>query len=369
MAKFGKKNIVKINPLAYNIGLFGESGIGKSTTAVEICEKLVGTEGYILLNMGKEDGVDAINGAIYENVPDWATYDEIISDIVENKDTDYKNLKVIVLDTIDELELMAQKEVIRLHNKMNPQKATKMFNATFGGFGAPTQKLSEIVLDSIWKLKSVGINVIVLGHIKRRVKNDVITGEEYDEVTAKISSRLFEDIKTKLHVLGLGVIRRDVEEKVVGEDIMGKNKTINVTKKASRVITFRDDSFTIDAKSRFADIVDKIPFNSDEFIKAITDAIQKSFDSRPVDVSIEDAEKFQKKEAEAIAKENIQKYKNESNYGNPEELVEKIKEVFKSDETKKQMIIDVMKGLEIKTFELLKDAKLEDIIKVYKITE
>ena len=60
MGKYGKKNTVKVNPLDYNIGLFGQSGIGKSSIAVEICEKLVGENGYMLLNMGKEDGIDAI---------------------------------------------------------------------------------------------------------------------------------------------------------------------------------------------------------------------------------------------------------------------------------------------------------------------
>ena len=31
MGKFGKKNEINLNPLAYNIGLLGESGVGKST--------------------------------------------------------------------------------------------------------------------------------------------------------------------------------------------------------------------------------------------------------------------------------------------------------------------------------------------------
>jgi hypothetical protein len=27
--KYGKKNVIKVDPLAYNLGLIGESGIGK----------------------------------------------------------------------------------------------------------------------------------------------------------------------------------------------------------------------------------------------------------------------------------------------------------------------------------------------------
>ena len=55
--KFGKKREICIDPLAYNIGLIGESGIGKSTVIKEVCEKLAGDEGYIALDIGKEDGL------------------------------------------------------------------------------------------------------------------------------------------------------------------------------------------------------------------------------------------------------------------------------------------------------------------------
>lgn len=51
--KFGKKNVIKVDPLAYNLGLIGDSGVGKTTLAVQVCEKLVGEDGYLLLNMGK----------------------------------------------------------------------------------------------------------------------------------------------------------------------------------------------------------------------------------------------------------------------------------------------------------------------------
>lgn len=41
----------------------------------------------------------------------------------------------------------------------------------------------------------------------------------------------------------------------------------------NRVISFRDNNYSVDSKSRFADIVDKIPFDVDAFIKAMQDAI------------------------------------------------------------------------------------------------
>lgn len=35
---YGKKNTIKIDPLSYNIGLIGESGIGK-TTIIKRCAR------------------------------------------------------------------------------------------------------------------------------------------------------------------------------------------------------------------------------------------------------------------------------------------------------------------------------------------
>ena len=49
--------------------------------------------------------------------------------------------------------------------------------------------------------------------------------------------------------------------------------TVNKVVSESRYISFRDDTYSVDSKSRFADIVDKIPFDADEFIKAMKDAI------------------------------------------------------------------------------------------------
>ena len=99
--RVGKKNHVKVDPLAYNTILLGQSGIGKSTIIKEVCEKLVGEDGYIFFEMDKESGADAIEGIIYEDVHDWNEFEEFKDEIIENRSTDYKDLKVVVIDTYD----------------------------------------------------------------------------------------------------------------------------------------------------------------------------------------------------------------------------------------------------------------------------
>lgn len=285
--KYGKKNEVKINPLAYNLALIGESGIGKTTVIKEYVEKLAGEDGYVFLEIGKEDGADAIHGINYLNCPEWdAEYDEntnsmgfmtFVDDVIENRSSDWKGLKVVVVDTLDELFSIAEPEVIRMHNKDNPNKRVKSIKAAFGGFQAGEEKAIEIVQEALWSLKKVGVSFIVIGHTKTRNVTDPVTGEDYMQLTTNMSQKYFNAIKTKVHFLGVAAIDREIVKEKTGKKNMvtGQDIKKGVVKGETRKITFRDDNFVVDSKSRFSDIVDSIPLDADALIEAITNAIKE----------------------------------------------------------------------------------------------
>lgn len=306
--KFGQKREICIDPLAYNIGLIGESGIGKSTVIKEVCEKLAGDKGYIALDIGKEDGHDAINGIVSEKIPDWAKFKKFCDDVIENKLTDYKDLRVVVLDTFDQLLEIAEPEVIRMHNRANPNKPKiTSIKATFGGFMAGEDKAIQIVLDKLWELKGVGVSFIAIGHTKKKDVDDPITGESYSILTTNMSQRYFNALKTKLHFLGVAYIDREIVKQKTGKkNVVTKQEEVKgKVMSESRRISFRDDNYSVDSKSRFADIVDEIPLDSDAFIKAITDAImaEHSKGDKTVEQSKKDLEKARKqKEAEVAEK-------------------------------------------------------------------
>lgn len=372
--KFGKKNVIKVDPLAYNLGLIGESGIGKTTLAKEVCEKLVGEDGYMIFNIGKEDGIDAIAGAVYEDIPDWDTFEEVTDDILENKLTDYRDLKVIVYDTLDELFEIAEPEVIRLHNKENPEKPVTSIKAAFGGYMAGEDKAVEIILNRIWELKKVGVSMFILGHTKKRTMTDVVTGLEYDMLTTNMSHRYFNAMKTKLHVLGVASINREITQIKTGKKI-GKGKDRKDEVKGSienetRLITFRDDNFNIDSKSRFSEIIDTIVLSPDEFIKAIEDAIKIEHEKQAGDKSIEDTKKEQMIEKEKAVERTASDKKAEFETKEVEAVIIKITDFVKANKSTPEKL----KPLLSKTKELgyvnptkvdkLDDAKtLLDIIK------
>lgn len=320
---YGIKNVVKIDPLAYNIGLIGESGIGKTTIIKEMCEKLTGSnDGYLFLECGKEDGADAIQGINYINCREWsADYDEIensigfedvVDDIIDNKTTEYPLLRTVVIDTYDQLIDIAKAEVIEMHNRENPDKPVKSIKAAFGGYMAGEDKAVDMVLEKLWNLKRVGVSFIIIGHVKRRDQEDMFTDQKYRSLTTNMSIRDFNAIKTKLHFLGVASIDREIVQQKTGKkDNKGNEKMKGVVAKESRKITFRDDSYCIDSKSHFADIVPEIEFTPDALIKAITDAIKaeqsksgKTFEQSKAEQELETAKKLKEvAKAEQVKKE------------------------------------------------------------------
>lgn len=352
--KFGKKNHVNLNPLAYNICLLGEAKVGKTTLIKNVCEKLVGEDGYIFLEFDKEHGADAIEGIMYENVLQWQAIDEdedgnkiiddiivdgvgfeeIIEDIIENKTTDYKDLKVVIWDTYDQIIPIAEAEAIRLWNKEVPaDKKANSINAAWGGFGKGEKKAIELMFDAMERLRRVGVQTIVLGHVKTKDVTDVVTGETYQTLTSDQQNNYFNALKKNLHFLGLAYIDRTiVKEKTGKKNVVTKKEEIKgKVKQEVRKIKFRDDNFCVDSGSRFADIVPEINLDADEFIEALTNAIKaeqlksgKTFEET----------KAEQEEALKIREKNIaeaeEKYKNAKEV---KTVIDKITNYIKENKT------------------------------------
>lgn len=316
MGKFGKRNVVSKNVTDYNVAVLGISGVGKTTLMVETCHKLVGDDGYMILNLGKEDGISCIDGAIYENVETWKKFMEVTKDIIKNKKTDYPDLKIVVIDTIDQLFEIAEEETIRSYNaeKMGERgfKPVSSVNAAYGGYGAGLDYTIKLVLDAIWALKSVGVAVWMCGHTKTKDIVDPLTDQTYTTISANLSQKYFNAIKTKMHIVGMAVIDRDIVTESTGrKDINKKDITKNKIVSEARKIVFRDDNYGVDSKSRFADIVPEIPLDADAFIKAVQDAIYQA-ENKEKDTSAPIIKTVTEKKPEPIKEEAPQTFVEET---------------------------------------------------------
>lgn len=318
---FGKKNHVKVDPLSYNILLLGESKIGKTTLIKEVCEKLVGEDGYLFLEIGGERGADAIEGISYINCPEWsADYNEysnsagfadVCEDIIENKTSEYPNLKVVVWDTYDQLIVTAEDEAVRLWNKAcreknQPEKCSKTINGAWGGFGKGEKKAISMMLDMMTKLRDVGVAVIVIGHVKTKEISDAVSGETYQILTSDQQQNYFNAIKKNLHFLGLAYIDRTIAKEKTGKKniVTNKDEVVGKVKEETRKIKFRDDSYAVDSGSRFAGIVPEIDMDADAFIDALTNAIlaEQKKSGKTVAETKKEQDKAAKAEAKRVAK-------------------------------------------------------------------
>lgn len=279
---FGKRSKISDNLYDYSIMICGESGVGKTTVISELCEKEFGEDGYLLLNTGDEEGVSAIDDVTYEDVPNFKRFTDICNDIIKNKNTEYPNLKVVIIDTLDQLIACTETQAIANWNKENMGnksfKMAKTLNSVEGGFGAGYDVVFDMIYDRVRALGKVGVKVWYTCHSKTKDIVDPVTSTAYTTLTSNMPQRYFNDFKTKVHVVGVACIDRSIETEGTGRKDIVKHEeiTINKVKDEKRKIVFRDDSYSVDSKSRFAGIVNEIPLDSDELIKALKDAIKNS---------------------------------------------------------------------------------------------
>ena len=334
MAKFGKKNKVSLNPLDANICLLGLPKIGKTTIMKEIAEKLVG-ENYLFLEMYRENGAKYIEDIIYEDVPDWDTFVEIVDDIVDNRTTDYADLKVVFLDTLDNALQLAEQESIRLWNKENPAKRTTAINAAWGGYMKGQDKAMELLQEQLFRLRNVGVAFSVIGHVRQTTITDPITNESYQQITSDVSQRYFNQLKKNIDLVGIAYIDRELTKNKVN------GKEISTVKSETRKIKFRDDNYTVDSGSRMSQICSEINFDADEFIEAMRNALEaevkkggKSVEDRRAENEKEEAENM-KRLAEAEVKAKSEK--------ELEEIKSEIVEFFNNNKTNLDVIKPVLK--------------------------
>jgi hypothetical protein len=374
MAKFGKKNVIKIDPLAYNICLLGEPKIGKTTVIKETLEKLVGDDGYMFLEMAGEAGADAINGIVYEDIDDWEELEDVISDIEDNRNTDYANIKAIVADTYDGWIKLAEKEAIRLWNKDHPDKVADSIDASWGGFQKGQAKAFDLMFDVIVRLRKIGISTIVIGHVKNKEVTDIATGTTYQTLTSDVEKVYFNLLKKKMHFIGLAYYDRTIITEKTGKKniVTKKDITVNKVTEESRKIKFRDDNMALDSGSRFADIIEEIPLDSDALIAALTDAIKAEFAKRDIDKTLTEAAEEQEAEKEKKIQKNIEELQNKKKVNSESdelnELKEKIAEFIKTNKNDNPSVLKpVLKAM--RSYEYKNPSMIETLEHAREIAE
>lgn len=359
--KVGKKNVVKADLCMYDYVLLGESKIGKTTLANQIGNMLYGDEGILLLELGREFGTAHLD-CFYEDVPTWDDLEEIIDVLIKERNTTFKDTRMVAIDSLDELARLAEEKTIEIYNdSVDINKQVNSITACMGGFNRGVLFASDLIVKTVFKLKDAGYSIFFIGHVKNKTLVDPINGVEFSQITCNVNKNYFNAIRDKVHVCAVSYVEREYDNlqteqrRVKGFDGKLRNQEVQTSDgilSQKRVIVFRNtDDYTIDASSRFANIKEKIDFDAKGFIDAITDAIK-------IQVETQRKQKITETELNDIAeKQHEEKMEQVDKF-----IKEKIEEEQKqNEEEEKEQVLQQLMG-SYKTMSREKKSHIKEIL-------
>jgi len=274
--KIGSKTSVALDFADYSYMLNGTAGIGKTTTAVEIGQKLYGEDGVLLLTIGEEPKPEHMGNVLNEVAKDWEDFSSILKLLIKYKKEDYPDLRMVAMDTTNEIFRLAEAFVVAKYNNDNPTKKVGSIKGAYGGFQAGENMVVDLVVRAIFPLRNAGICPFFIGHTKKKNIKDIQTDIEYEVTTSDLDSKYYNAIKDRVSIVGCAYVERIMNDvKTVEDAFSKKNKKVGRIESEKRVVAFRDEEHSIDNKSHLKFIAAKVDFTSDDIIEGIQTAIKK----------------------------------------------------------------------------------------------
>lgn len=340
-----KKNVVKADLCNYSILLNGIGGVGKTTLFYDVTKKLYGDDGGLMINVGNEPQPSHIPNASYLQADNFQDIIDFVDELCKGRNGAYSHIKVVGFDTLDTVYDLAEEYVIEEYNDsvdVNKQVAT--IKSAYGGFQAGENRVVDLVVKTIFKLRKFGFGLWVNGHTKRKTKMDEMGSIEYEQLTSDLPSKYYNAIKNKVNIVGTAYIRRSFDNMKQVKDAFGSTKgklsmkTVGTVTDESRIIVFRDDEYAIDCKSHFPSIADACEFDADCFIKTVYDAIKielekqvgKKLDDKQVKAVQEKQAKELEEHTEQLIKEKVEEEQKVNDEAEKEKVLQQLMNNYKS---------------------------------------
>ena len=246
---------------------------------------------------------------------------------------------------------LAKEEVKRLHKKAKGSAAE--FNACFGGYGAPRDKVNELIDDILAKIRKAGYGIVIIGHTKiRDVKEK--NGDEYQQLTSNLSADYDGIFANKADIVMTIAVEKNIDE----------NKHVQGT---TRYMWFRTDGF-VDAGGRFSEMPERVEYGAENYIEAFEEGVKKAINGKVSDAEIKKRKsaevKARKEKAEEFAEEET---KNKVDISKNEDLIDTIKTKFPdADDDTKAKVKDIMAEYNIPNFKdtSVSTKGLEEIVSI-----
>ena len=326
-----RKNVVKADLCNYSILLNGIGGVGKTTLFYQVTTKLYGEDGGLMINVGNEPQPNHIVNANYLQADTFKDIVEFVNELCKGRNGAYSHIKVVGFDTLDTIYDLAEDYVLEeYNNSVDGGKEVNTIKSAYGGYQAGENRVVDLVVKTLFKLRSYGYGLWINGHTKRKTKADQLGNVEYEQLTSDLPAKYYNAIKNKVNIVGTAYIRRSFDNMKQVKDAYnkGKMKTVGTVTDESRIIVFRDDDYAIDCKSHFPEICDACEFDRDCFIEAIYDAIKKELEKqvgKPIsDEQMKKVQEQQQKEQKEQVEQLIQEKVAEEQKQNDEQEKERI---------------------------------------------
>ena len=299
--KFGHTYRLSKNFEDYSYIINGIGGIGKTTMIYEIGKLITGSnEGTFIITCGVENRPKHIDDAFGDVAPDFKTFTEIVKELCENKG-EYPDTKFVGIDSMDEFARITEGHVVAEWNKScDINDRAKSISQAYKGFQKGESRACDLMLQQIMKLQNAGYSILLVGHTKTKLKEDVITKIQFEQLTCNLDNKYYNALKDKVNLVAMCYTENLVEN--VEEKKNAFTKKMNKVGQLAdrkRVMVFADTENAVDCKSHFPYIVAKTDFGAENFIKAVRDALEEQSKHPNGEVHTTKAKKATKKSKEA----------------------------------------------------------------------
>ena len=273
--KFGVINKMSEKFEDYSYIINGVGGIGKTTLVYEIGKIVTGSnEGTFIITCGGENKPKHIPGAFGDVAPDFKTFMAITKELCDNK-AEYPHTKFVAIDSLDEFARISDNYVVAEWNaQCDINERAKSIAQAYKGYQKGENRSCDLMIQQIIKLQNAGYSLLEIGHTKTKLKEDILTKVQFEQLTCNLDNKYYNALKDKVNLVAMCYwenIVENIEEKK--NAFTKKMDKVGELTDRKRVMVFADDDNAIDTKTHFEYITHKIDLSAQGFIDAVEEAI------------------------------------------------------------------------------------------------
>lgn len=273
--KYGVINKMSEKFEDYSYIINGVGGIGKTTLVYEIGKIITGSdEGTFIITCGGENKPKHIPGAFGDVAPDFKTFMAITKELCDNK-AEYPHTKFVAIDSLDEFARISDNYVVAEWNSQcDINERAKSIAQAYKGYQKGENRSCDLMIQQIIKLQNAGYSILEIGHTKTKLKEDILTKVQFEQLTCNLDNKYYNALKDKVNLVAMCYwenIVENIEEKK--NAFTKKMDKVGELTDRKRVMVFADDDNAIDTKTHFEYITHKIDLSAEGFIKAVEEAI------------------------------------------------------------------------------------------------